>query len=142
MLYQFPTTRSFREYFLYSIFGIKKQSGNIGHDAHLGGAVAGLILTVLLFFNQYDFNYFIVAAMLIPTAIFLYLIAYHPEWLLSGKIDWRNNPLSKGKAKTDANSNTRYINRETELNQLLDKVNKVGYENLSAQEKRRLDQLS
>ena len=129
-------------YILYSIFGIKKQSGNIGHDAHLGGAVAGLVLTVLLFFNDYDFNYFIVAGMLIPTAVFLYLIAYHPERLLSGKIDWRNNPISKTRGKKDTKPKTQYINREAELNQLLDKVNKVGYHNLSEQEKRRLDQLS
>ena len=82
-------------YILYSIFGIKKQQGNIGHDAHLGGAIAGLLFTVIYFSSRYEFNYYIVAGMLVPTLLFLYLIVYHPEWLLSGKIDWRNNPISK-----------------------------------------------
>jgi len=129
-------------YILYTIFGIKKQTGNIGHDAHLGGAVAGLILTVALFFNVYDFNYWVVAGMLIPTAVFLYLIAYHPEWLLSGKIDWRNNPFTNRNKVDNTDKRQEYINREAELNRLLDKVNKIGYHNLTEAEKRRLDQLS
>jgi len=36
-------------YLLYSMFGMKKQWGNIGHSAHLGGAVGGFILTIILF---------------------------------------------------------------------------------------------
>jgi len=35
-------------YLFYSIYGMKNQSGNIGHSAHLGGAVAGYLLTILL----------------------------------------------------------------------------------------------
>lgn len=35
-------------YMLYSIYGMKKQLGNIGHDAHFGGAVGGYILTLIL----------------------------------------------------------------------------------------------
>nr|WP_298520959.1 rhomboid family intramembrane serine protease [uncultured Kordia sp.] len=35
-------------YLVFSIYGMKKQFGNIGHDAHFGGAVAGFILTLIL----------------------------------------------------------------------------------------------
>jgi len=35
-------------YLAYTVFGMKKQLGNIGHSAHLGGAVSGLILTLLI----------------------------------------------------------------------------------------------
>ena len=35
-------------YLAYTVFGMKKQLGNIGHAAHLGGAVAGLLLAVVL----------------------------------------------------------------------------------------------
>lgn len=35
-------------YMLYSIYGMKKQIGNIGHDAHFGGAVGGYVLTLAL----------------------------------------------------------------------------------------------
>lgn len=35
-------------YLLYTIYGMKRQFGNIGHDAHFGGAVGGYILTIVL----------------------------------------------------------------------------------------------
>jgi len=35
-------------YMLYSIYGMKRQTTNIGHDAHFGGAVGGYVLTLLL----------------------------------------------------------------------------------------------
>lgn len=35
-------------YMVYSIYGMKKQLGNIGHSAHLGGAIGGFLLTLLL----------------------------------------------------------------------------------------------
>ncbi len=35
-------------YLLYSIYGMKNSVGNIGHDAHFGGAIAGYVLTLAL----------------------------------------------------------------------------------------------
>lgn len=35
-------------YLLYSIYGMKNSIGNIGHDAHFGGAVGGYVVTLLL----------------------------------------------------------------------------------------------
>ncbi|MFD0992048.1 rhomboid family intramembrane serine protease [Tenacibaculum geojense] len=35
-------------YLLYSIYGMKNQSDNIGHAAHIGGAIGGYALTLLL----------------------------------------------------------------------------------------------
>ncbi|WP_299122381.1 rhomboid family intramembrane serine protease [uncultured Tenacibaculum sp.] len=35
-------------YLVYSIYGMKKQLGNIGHSAHLGGAIGGYVLTLFL----------------------------------------------------------------------------------------------
>ncbi len=35
-------------YMLYSIYGMKRRVGNIGHDAHFGGAVGGYLLTLVL----------------------------------------------------------------------------------------------
>ncbi len=34
-------------YLLYSIYGMKNQLGNIGHSAHLGGAIAGFVLVII-----------------------------------------------------------------------------------------------
>ena len=35
-------------YLLYSIYGMKKKIGNIGHDAHFGGAIGGYIITLIM----------------------------------------------------------------------------------------------
>ncbi|MCK5440813.1 MAG: rhomboid family intramembrane serine protease [Maribacter sp.] len=35
-------------YLLYSIYGMKKRLGNIGHTAHFGGAIGGYVTTILL----------------------------------------------------------------------------------------------
>lgn len=34
-------------YLLYSVFGMKNSWGNIGHSAHIGGAIGGYLLTIL-----------------------------------------------------------------------------------------------
>ena len=34
-------------YLLYSIYGMKNRIGNIGHDAHFGGAIGGYVLTLV-----------------------------------------------------------------------------------------------
>lgn len=35
-------------YLFYTMYGMKRQLGNIGHDAHFGGAVGGYVLTLML----------------------------------------------------------------------------------------------
>lgn len=34
-------------YLLYSIYGMKNRVGNIGHDAHFGGAIGGFVITLI-----------------------------------------------------------------------------------------------
>jgi len=50
-------------YLLYSIYGMKKQLGNIGHAAHLGGAIGGYVITILLKPYLINQNLMIVGAM-------------------------------------------------------------------------------
>ncbi|SNR16487.1 rhomboid family intramembrane serine protease [Tenacibaculum jejuense] len=46
--FSFPAYALGIGYLLYSIYGMKKQIGNIGHSAHLGGAIGGYAITLLL----------------------------------------------------------------------------------------------
>ncbi|WP_370091339.1 rhomboid family intramembrane serine protease, partial [Winogradskyella sp.] len=52
---------------VYSIYGIKTKRDNIGHEAHLGGAIIGLIVALIIqpiaFFN----NYITILLITIPT---------------------------------------------------------------------------
>lgn len=53
-------------YLLYSIYGMKKQLGNIGHSAHLGGTIGGFILTIVLFPEIIKTNQTLVILLAIP----------------------------------------------------------------------------
>ncbi len=53
-------------YLLYSIYGMKKQLGNVGHSAHLGGAIGGFILTLLLYPSVISENQTLVALLAVP----------------------------------------------------------------------------
>lgn len=35
-------------YLVYTLFGMKKQQDNIGHTAHFGGAIGGIVATLIL----------------------------------------------------------------------------------------------
>ena len=53
-------------YLLYSIYGMKKQLGNIGHSAHLGGAIGGFVLTLLMQPSIFSSNKILVISLAIP----------------------------------------------------------------------------
>ncbi|HPE83894.1 MAG TPA: rhomboid family intramembrane serine protease [Aequorivita sp.] len=54
-------------YLLYSIYGMKKRLGNIGHDAHIGGAIGGYVLTFAP--SLFVTNLWIVVLLAIPLII-------------------------------------------------------------------------
>lgn len=123
---------------LYSIYGIKNQKDNIGHEAHLGGGIFGLLFAILLQPSILVTNYFPIALITIPSSIFLYLIITKPSFLIV------SNPFtkSKGYVTIDDKYNEDKVNKENELNKILDKINKKGYDSLSKKDKRKLDELS
>ncbi len=50
-------------YLIYSVYGMKKSLGNIGHSAHLGGAIGGFILTLILAPSVISDNFNLVVAL-------------------------------------------------------------------------------
>jgi membrane associated rhomboid family serine protease len=61
-------------YLLYSIYGMKKSIGNIGHDAHFGGALAGYFLTILIVPSLIETQLWIVTLLLVPLLLLFILI--------------------------------------------------------------------
>ena len=59
-------------YLLYSIYGMKQQLGNIGHAAHLGGAIGGFVLTLLLNPILFKINTTFVVLLAIPIILLLF----------------------------------------------------------------------
>jgi len=56
-------------YLLYSIYGMKNRIGNIGHDAHFGGAIGGYLITLLLKPSLLTSNLFYVGLLAVPIII-------------------------------------------------------------------------
>ena len=57
-------------YLFYSIYSMKKVNDNIGHEAHLGGAIAGFFSTIFISPNVVFTNLFTVLILLIPIVYF------------------------------------------------------------------------
>jgi membrane associated rhomboid family serine protease len=60
-------------YLLYSIYGMKKRIGNIGHDAHFGGAVGGYLITLILSPSLFQTNLLFVGLLAIPIVVLFVL---------------------------------------------------------------------
>ena len=61
-------------YLLYSIYGMKKSLGNIGHDAHFGGAIAGYVLTIIFAPSILSTQLWIVVLLAVPLLLLFILI--------------------------------------------------------------------
>ena len=57
-------------YLFYSIYSMKKVNDNIGHEAHLGGAIAGFFSTIIISPAVVFTNLFTVIILLIPIVYF------------------------------------------------------------------------
>jgi len=60
-------------YLLYSIYGMKNRIGNIGHDAHFGGAIGGYVITLILSPWLFETNLLMIVLLAIPIALLFVL---------------------------------------------------------------------
>ena len=56
-------------YLMYSIYGMKKRIGNIGHDAHFGGAIGGYVITLILATWLFKEHFTMVILLAVPIII-------------------------------------------------------------------------
>ena len=125
-------------YLMYSMYGIKTQGDNVGHEAHLGGGLTGLIIAIILNPGILAINYLPIMLILIPSIIFLFIIFYDNTLLL------RSDTFSEKKEflTIEDKYNRAKVENQKELNKLLEKIHHNGYDSLSDREKERLRELS
>ncbi|MCK5781636.1 MAG: rhomboid family intramembrane serine protease [Flavobacteriales bacterium] len=58
-------------YVAYSIYGMKNTQGNIGHSAHLGGGISGILITLLLMPEVLVNSWLTILLILVPFVILL-----------------------------------------------------------------------
>lgn len=123
-----------------SIIGIKKSLGNIGHDAHLGGALCGVLMTIALHPKILANNWWIVLIIIVPTAAFLILMIKKPQIMMiedDWGIDLRQNINDIRHQKSQSTKEkTTYT-----MDYLLDKIKREGLESLTKKERQTLDEL-
>jgi len=128
-----------------SIFGIKGQRGNIGHEAHLGGALTGIILALIFQPSIFIESPWIVLVTTLPIIAFLILIVRNPAVLMVEKY-WGETISKRNFQRTTKSSRknkyqTSKAEKESQLNQLLDKIRREGIESLSKKEQALLEKL-
>ncbi|WP_417213725.1 rhomboid family intramembrane serine protease [Bizionia sp.] len=60
-------------YLLYSIYGMKNRVGNIGHDAHFGGAIGGYVITLILATWLFEKNLLMIGLLALPIILLFVL---------------------------------------------------------------------
>ena len=125
-------------YILYSIYGIRSKRDNIGHDSHLGGGVIGMLIAIILYPSSLADNLLPILLIFVPAAVFIYIIITRPGFLLIDNYFFKNHNFYS----VDHKYNYEKRQQQNELDDLLDKINKRGYNSLSSKEKERLKELS
>lgn len=122
-------------YILYSIYGIRSQKDNIGHESHLGGAVIGILTAICLRPGVLSQNIVPILLLLLPTIAFMIIIIKKPQLLLVDNL-WFKNQYNY---TVDDRYNLHKINTQQEVDRILDKINKKGINSLSRKEREVLE---
>lgn len=129
-------------FILVSFFGMRNQWGRIGHDAHLGGAIIGLLITTILYpYIVVRSPVLYVVIMGISAALFFYLYKdprHLPISLFFSRAYWESLWLD---AQARRRAKQEKLDNET-LNRLLDKISRSGMESLTTSEKKQLEAIS
>ncbi|NII26811.1 rhomboid family intramembrane serine protease [Pseudoflavitalea sp. X16] len=126
-------------YVLISIYGIRSRTGNIGHDSHLGGALVGLVVALLMRPHALVENYVTILIISVPAIVFIYLIITRPHLLLVDNFFYKTHHRNYN---IDHKYNQQQYNRQQEIDQILDKINKSGMHSLTKAEKEKLEEYS
>lgn len=125
-------------YVLFSIYGIKSRSNNIGHDAHLGGGLAGMLTAIILNPSILAVNLITILIIALPAIAFILFIVYKPEALLIDNFFFKK----KHYLTIEDKYNLSKRNKQLQLDDLLEKIHKKGMNSLSKREKEFLEKYS
>lgn len=126
-------------YVLYSIYGIRSRNNNIGHDAHLGGALVGLIVALIMQPSALINNTWAIAIILLPSVFFIYMIITRPRMLLIDNYFFNKHSDA---ITVDHKYNIEKINKQQEIDRILEKIHKKGINSLTIKEKQMLEDYS
>jgi membrane associated rhomboid family serine protease len=126
-------------YILYSFYGIKSKTDNVAHEAHLGGALIGMAIALIMVPSAFLDNYLTILIIAVPAIAFIYFIIAKPRVLL---VENFNPKPHKDHYSVDHKYNAEKNSKQKEIDYILDKINRKGMNSLTKQEKEKLRQHS
>ena len=121
-----------------SIYGIRSRRDNIGHEAHLGGGLIGMLIAIAMWPGQVIYNYVPILLITLPTIALILFIVKRPDALLVQNLFFRNHH----NYTVDDRYNISKRNRQEEIDRILEKIHKKGMGSLTRQEKQTLKEYS
>ncbi len=128
-------------FMLYSLYGIVKQHDNIGHAAHAGGAIIGLLYGIGAMPDVATKHLLYLLPVVVISAILLFIVFFRQDMLLTRKTRNRdhNRRIVTDKRDYGPARPNKALQEAANLDEVLDKINSTGIESLSAAERRILD---
>lgn len=125
-----------------SYYAMRSDKDNIAHDAHLGGAVAGLLTTAIFFPDSISRNLALFLSLVSIFSILMYYTIKRPLFLPNA------NPLTMAYwrsikfALTRKHEEKTRIEDKENLDRLLSKISETGMESLTRTEKKKLNRIA
>ena len=126
-------------YVVFSIYGIRSGKDNIGHEAHLGGALMGMAAALIIEPSALSENYVTILIIAVPTVAFIYLIITRPQILQVDNFYFKTH---KNHYSIDHRYNEEKSVKQKEIDKILEKISRRGMNSLSKTEKEKLRQYS
>lgn len=129
-------------YLAWTYFALRRGIGNIGHDAHFGGAIAGLLIALAIEPRYCLASPFVYGATFLFAALALFVLARNPLGLHGTLFAFgRSEPKSNLRyQRYDENRERRQ--READIDRILDKVSARGLDSLTPRERATLEAAS
>ncbi|MBI4612210.1 MAG: rhomboid family intramembrane serine protease [Planctomycetes bacterium] len=124
-----------------SIFGIRRQTDVIGHEAHFGGALTGLAVTAAVYPSAVVQSPFLFAGVVLVSIGGIVWLAFRPLHMPARKprivrSGEEEDLYESGREKRERERD------ETRLDELLDRIHRSGMEHLSEKEQQELAEIS
>ncbi|MGO8926153.1 MAG: phosphate ABC transporter permease family protein [Limisphaerales bacterium] len=120
-----------------SFVAMKRAKDNIGHDAHLGGAIVGLLVAAALHPQAVRYNWIIFLLVLVPAILLLVYLWFNPLFLPIPSFFGRPLEVKQRRSQLPA-----YKQESKRVDALLEKIARKGVDSLTAEERAFLERVS
>jgi len=128
-------------YLAYTYYSARHASGRINHDAHLGGAIVGLLLSAMMYPGLILAAPWMFVGVISFSLVILMVLIFDPAHLLEHHLGLTSSSPGNGRAR-EYDENRGRNRKKAEIDRLLDKLAQKGMDKLSIAERKKLGELS